>query len=179
MKAKEKIYQYIVNQEWNEAIILLSKELSEDNENHWLLATLGISYFGLKDYSNALQYTEKAIQLAPNCPLTLNYYAAALSMKERKQEAIDIWQKLINTELKQIAFDECGEGLRFAKSLINDCRVEIGTAYNALGDKTKAISFYNNYLENRQRGIYSNFTKKEILNEIKELENEISKSKHL
>ena len=52
--------------------------------------------------------------------------------------------------------------MRFAKSLTNDIRVRIGKSYLETGEKQKALNYFKKHLQHRQRGLFSNYTKREI-----------------
>ncbi len=155
---------------WLKSKELLEQELIKFPDDHFLLTQLGEVYYEMRQYVEAKTYTEKAYKLAPNCPLASNNYAVVLYMHEEHDKAIKIWQQLLSRSIEEIAYEECGEGISFAKSLINDIRFRIGDAYLAKGDKLNALKYYKYHLANRKRGQYSNFSKREVEKEIKELE---------
>lgn len=111
--------------------------------DHWLLSRVGTTYYEEMNYSKALQYSLKAVKISPNCPLVLWDYAGALDMQGREGEAIKIWKSLIKRGIESIAYDECGEGLTWARSLVNDCYYRIGKSYLKLGNK----SFGKKYIQ--------------------------------
>ncbi len=157
-------------EDYESAKKILTKEIEEYPNDHWLLAELAISYYELRDYKTALIYSGKAIKLAPDCPLTMDYHAIILFANEETEKSLEIWSKLLNKDVEDIAFGQCGEGKRFAKSLINDVRFRLGDVHLKLNDKKNALDYYKDHLNNRQRGIYSNFLKKEVEKEIASLE---------
>lgn len=162
--------EFIMQEDWQNAKLLLEKELQKYTDDHFLLTQLGEVYYEMQEYETALKYTQKAVELAPDCPLALNNHAVVLYINERNNEAIEIWEMLLNKSIDEIAHGDCNEGVKFAKSLQNDTRFRIGDAYLALNQKKKALNFYKDHLSHRQRGLFSNFTKREVENEIKELE---------
>jgi len=166
----EVLNQCIMEEDWQKAKEILENELRNFPEDHFLLTQMGEVYYEMRDYNKALIFTQKAVEIAPNCPLALNNHATVLFMHERYEEAQQIWKNLLKKGVSEIAQDECAEGIRWAKSLLNDIRFRVGDTYLALGNSPKALQFYQLHLENRQRGQFSNFSKKEILEEIREIE---------
>lgn len=163
------VNQYFDNKDYHSAIGLLKEELKKLPNDHWLNAQLAISYYELRDYKTALQFSEKAVQLSPNCPLALDYHASILLTNGKVEEALHIWNNLLDKDLNEIAYGECGEGIRFAKSLLNDVRFSVGDAYMELNNKEKALSYYKSHLANRQKGIFSNIKRSEVLKEISKI----------
>ncbi len=161
---------YIMNEKWDEAKKILKDELEKTPEDHWLITQLSEIYYEKHDYETALKLSTKAIKLAPNCPLVINDYALHLYMHEKDDLAIENWNKLLQEGVEKIAYGECGEGLQQAKSMLNDVRMRMALSYSETGQKNKALFFYKEHLNNRKRGLYSNFTKKEVEKEIKKLE---------
>lgn len=164
------INQYFDNEDYHSAIVLLKEELARLPDDHWLNAQLAISYYELRDYKAAIQFSEKAVQLSPNCPLALDYHASILLANEKVEEALHIWNNLLDKDVNEIAYGECGEGIRFAKSLLNDVRFSIGDAYVELNNKEKALYYYRSHLANRQKGIFSNVKRSEVLKEIEKID---------
>ena len=160
----------IMNEEWDNAKLILEKELEKSPDDHWIITQLSEVYYEMRDYDKALELSTKAIELAPDCPLAMNDNALHLFMHEKDNEAIEIWDKMLKKGVEEIAFGKCGEGLRNAKSLLNDVRMRIGLSYFETGQNEKALLYFKEHLNNRQRGLYSNFTKQEVENKIHEIE---------
>jgi len=164
------VNDYIMNEDWDKAKEILEKELKKSPEDHWIITQLSEVFYEMRNYDKALELSTKAIELAPDCPLVMNDNALHLYMLEKDSEAIVIWNKMLKKGVEKIAYGECGEGLRNAKSMLNDVRMRIGLSYFETGQKEKALFYFKEHLNNRQRGIYSNFTKQEVAKKIKELE---------
>ena len=162
----------IMGDKWNEAKDLLLLELKEDKNDHWTLTQLSLVYYELRDYKKALEYSRKAMRVEPECPLVLNDYGRNLYANGKYIEAIKIFETLISRDIDKIAYDDCGEGLKFAKFLVNDSMAMIALCYKMEGEVEKAIEYFKKHLANRRRGTYSNFTKKEIVSYIANLEKE-------
>ena len=162
--------KYTIEENWAQAKKLLENELKKEPNDHWLLTQISEVYYEMRNYQKAIELSKKAIELAPECPLVLNDHALHLYMHEEDDKAIKIWDKLLKKGVEKIAQGECGEGLRNAKSLLNDVRIRIGKSYLETGQKEKALNYFQEHLNNRQRGLFSNFTKKEVEAEIKNIE---------
>lgn len=160
LEAKEK---------WQEAIALAKSLLKEVPEDHWLLTRISSSYYEARQYRNALKYAKKSLVLAPNCPLALWDFAGALDMLKESRKAIEIWKKLLRKGVEKIAFDECGEGLRWTESLLNDCRYRIGCSYSDLGKKKLAIKYLKAHLAHRRAGLPSLYSRQQVKRELSNL----------
>ena len=164
------VNEYFDQEDYRAAISLLQKEIAQHPDEHWPYAQLAISHYELKEYEAALRHSEKAMSLSPNCPLTLDYHASILLANGQTEQALAIWKQLLRKNLDEVAYGECGEGMRFAKSLLNDVRFSVGDAYLELKDKEKALFYYKAHLGNRQKGIFSNLKRSEVVSEINQLE---------
>lgn len=122
--------------------------------DHWLLSRVGTTYYEEMNYSKALQYSLKAVKISPNCPLVLWDYAGALDMLGREAEAIKIWKSFLKRGIESIAYDECGEGLTWARSLVNDCYYRIGNSYLKLGNKSLGKKHIKTHIDNRVQHKY-------------------------
>ncbi len=163
------INNYFDIEDYSASKKLLNKSLEKFPNDHVLLSQLAITHYELREYNTALEIIKKAKIEAPTCPLVQNYSAIILYIHEKDHEAIKVWESLLSRGLQDIAFGKCGEGIRATKSLFNDIRMRLGKAYLVINDKQKAKKYFKMHLENRQRGLFSNFTKKEVENEYKNL----------
>jgi len=170
-----KLEKFTQNQQWHEAVELLENELLTHQTDHWLLTQLGEVYYEAKNYNKALEFTQLAIDYAPHCFLAQNNYAVALYINERYEDAIKIFVNMVNQSPNELVEQDCNEGLQNTLSIINDCRFRLGDCYLALQNQKIALDYYQLHLQNRKKGLFSNFTKKEVLQEIKALEQEIVK----
>jgi tetratricopeptide (TPR) repeat protein len=157
---------YFSNDKLDSAKKLIKKELKNYPNDHFLLTSLGNVHYELFEYTKAIEYTQEAIEIAPNCPLTINNHAVVLFMHEKYEQAIDLWLKILE---KKLHSKECTEGKKITKSLLNDTRVRLADAYKEKGNNEKALFYYKAHLENRKKGVFSNFTKKEIIREVDNL----------
>ena len=167
------IEKYIEKENWAKARNEIRKELKTDKDNHWLITRLGLTFYEEKEYKRALHYSEKAKKLAPNCPLVLWDYAGTLDMLGKEKEAIKVFQKIINKGIEEIAYGECGEGIRWAKALYADCFYRLALSYLRIGQKRKAKENFEKHFVNRGRGIPSIYKINEVKKKYKKLLNAI------
>src|SRR5579863_2380554 len=141
-RAAATIERAIAANDWLKARRLIREGLRKNRDDHWLLTRLSLTYYEQKQYRKSLQYVVQALQIAPYCPLAVWDYAGTLDMLNRKKKALQIFQWLISWGEKGIAFGECGEGLRFARSLVADCYYRIARIYEERRERAKAIRAY-------------------------------------
>jgi tetratricopeptide (TPR) repeat protein len=154
---------------WAEARKLLAPELARDPDDHWLLARMSAVYYEQRKYHKAFELIEKAHQAAPNCPLVLWDMAGTLDMLGKKEQAIQIYLRLIERGVESIAHDECGEGIRWARSLVTDYYYRLAQCYLDRGQKTRAVNCMRTYLERRALGAQSIYSRKEAKKQLAQL----------
>jgi tetratricopeptide (TPR) repeat protein len=149
-------------EDWAEARRRIRAALDQAPEDHWLITQLAMTHHEERRYDEALELNERAVQLAPRCPLVLWNQASILDMLGRTDEALDLWKRLLTLGPEAVARDECGEGLRWARSLLNDCLYRIGLCYQKKGNHDAALRWLYYHLGNRQRGIKSIYELKDV-----------------
>lgn len=158
------VNNFFDNSEWEKAKIYIEKELLEAPNDYWLISTLAITYYELRDYVKALSLSENALSINPKDYLVLDYHACILSVIPGKElVAIKFLKKIVKTDINKMAYGPTGEGMKWAKSIINDCRVRLAMVYHSINKVKEAILYLNEHLVYRERGIFSNFTKNEVL----------------
>ena len=145
----------------------MMKKLRRKPKSHWLLTRLSSTYYEERKYSKALALCKRAVKLAPVCPLALWDYACTLDMTGNCKKAIAIWKKLLRRGADAVAYNECGEGLRWARSLLNDCKYRIGIAYRKMGNRRLATSFLRKHCEGRSPSIPSIYKLSLVKRELK------------
>jgi len=148
--------------EYKKALPLILKELKKDPDNAFLLDRLSMIYYEQHKYRKALAASKKANELVKNDPLYIWNYACDLMMVGRKEDAIQQFKRILKKGLQTVAFGKGGEGLQWAKSLVNDCRGCIGECYGDLKDYPLAIKWIRSHLRNRRAGIPSIFKAEEV-----------------
>jgi tetratricopeptide (TPR) repeat protein len=147
---------------WPKARKLIQNELRQDRNDHWLLTRLGLTYYEEHQYHAALWLAQKALQIAPYCPLVIWDDAGSLEMLGRGGEALKLYRRLLRWGEERIAFCECGEGLPWARSLIADSYYRIGCILEKKGRRKRALTAYEEYLSRRQRGHRSIYSLRDV-----------------
>lgn len=149
-----KAEKYLFENKFSQSRKIFQPILEKHPKDHWLLSRVGTTYYEEMNYSKALKYSLKAVKISLNCPLVLWDYAGVLDILGRKPEAIKIWKSLIKRGIEAIAYDECGEGLVWARSLVNDCCYRIGNSYLELGKKSLGHKYIQMHIDNRVQHKY-------------------------
>jgi tetratricopeptide (TPR) repeat protein len=147
---------------WVRARRLIRQGLRRKLDDHWLLTRLSLTYYEQRQYRKSLQYVIEALQVAPYCPLAVWDYAGTLDMLRRKKKALQVYQWLISWGEDTIAYGECGEGIRFARSLIADCYYRIALIHEERREPAKAVRAYKQHLRCRKLGIRSIYPLSEV-----------------
>jgi predicted Zn-dependent protease len=155
--------------DWQSARTLIRNALKRDPLNHWLLSRLALTYYEQKQYRRALHYDIKALQIAPYCPLAIWGYAGTLDMLERSKEALVLFKWLVSCGEPDLAYGDCGEGIRAARSLIADCYYRIAQIQEESGQRKKALAAYAEHLARRRRGTRSIYPLREVRARYKKL----------
>ncbi len=170
LKISNKIDKYIKNGDFAPAIEILQQEIKITPNDHWLYAQLSIIYYKKNEFIVALEFSQKALALDAECPMALNFHAFILFANKKIVRARKSWEKLIDKDLDNIAYGKCGEGIKYAKSIVNDARYMIAQLYLEVDDKEKALEYFKSHLRKRKRGIFSKFNKKVVEREIRKIE---------
>lgn len=160
--AGEMIERAIAASDWARARQLIRRELRQRPDDHWLLTRLSLTYYEQKQYRRSLQYVVQALQTAPYCPLAVWDYAGTLDMLNRKKKALEIFQWLVSWGEERIAFGDCGEGIRSARSLIADCYYRIARIHEERREASKAVRAYKQHFLRRERGARSIYPLSEV-----------------
>jgi tetratricopeptide (TPR) repeat protein len=112
-------------EDWVGARRVIEAVLRHKPKDHWLLSRLALTYYEQREYEKALYWDAMALQEAPYCPLAIWGYAGSLDMLRRFSEALSLYRWLLSWDEKELAYGDCGEGIRRARSLIADCHYRI------------------------------------------------------
>jgi len=165
----KEIESFIINELWGDARTLILEKLTTESQSHWLWTRLSLTYYEQYDYETALKYSEIARKISPKCPLVLWDYAGALEMLQRNRPALRTYQKLIGRGIDSIAFDECGEGIRWARSLIADSHYRAAHCCRKTGKIDDARNHFESHMALRGPGCRSIYNLNEVRGEIAKL----------
>jgi hypothetical protein len=170
MKPEDDIEICFRDLKWREARKLILTELALFPRSHWLTTRLSTTYYEERKYKKALVVSKRALKLDPQCPLILWDYACVLDMLGEEKSAIAVWKRLLRRGEKAVAFDKCGEGIRWARSLLNDCRYRIGVSFLDVGNKVLGKQYMVEHLRYRRPGIPSSYSMKDVREAMKRCE---------
>lgn len=176
------IVKALKEERYKDAIKLIRAAQKISPNSHWLWACLSTSYYELHQYALAVKYGWNAINIAPNCPLTIWYYGTALDMLGRRRgdkgalDAAELTFKgLLGFGWRYMAFvDPCGEGESQAKALLNDARYRLALIYWHRKDYKTALRWAKLHLRMRTKGQKSIYTKKLVTADIAKIEKEMA-----
>jgi tetratricopeptide (TPR) repeat protein len=159
----------IKRNQWSKARKLIQEELVSTPTSHWLWMHLSLTYYEQKHYEKALQCSQRAVAYKPDCPLALWHYAGSLYMSGSEDAALAIWTLILNNDLEEVAYGECGEGMDWAMQLLNDVHYRIGKYYQHKGQNDLARISFEKYLHNRGHGVGSIYDRKAVKKYLAEL----------
>jgi tetratricopeptide (TPR) repeat protein len=161
-----KIERLISVEDWPAARRAVRAELRSSPNDHWLLTRLGLTYYEERRYKQALKYSLRALEEAPNCPLALWDYAGSLEMLDQAEAALKVYLLLVHRGIQRIAFGDCGEGLAWARGLIADCHYRMAHCYTALRRPKMAIKSLKSHIGLRGPGCRSVYSLVEVREEL-------------
>lgn len=148
---------------------MLERILAKDPDNYWAISNYAIIHYEIKNYKEALKFSKKAMQHGKRDPLILNYHAVILKANNNIKKAIEIWESLLERDIYLIAFKDCTEGLKWAKSLLNDIRYNLSLAYFEVNDFKQARRLIRDHLKYRKQGQFSLYSKKDAIRMLEKL----------
>jgi predicted Zn-dependent protease len=155
------LVKLIKQKKFKAAEILLRKELAESPEDCYILTQLANVLWNRYKDQDALCYADKAKELSPTNPLLMFTRGRILWSLEKYEPSILEWDQILN--MKELDIAENEYGIRWAKSIINDARYyKANCLYHLYRDK-EALPIMTKHLQCRERGIVSDFSKKEAI----------------
>lgn len=144
--------------------------LSEKSDDYYFLAELSNACYQLLKYKEALTYAQKAYQLAPNDYWIRYIYGCALLSKNKFDEAAEMFDSINACDVDFLANYEHGEGKRWAESLQNDSRYMRACVYEQECYHLAARDLFLLHKSLRKRGLYSNFSMRQVNNHLRTLD---------
>ena len=108
--------------DWNGIITMLKRYASNYPNEYYIFQQLAQTYYikCIGQFQLAYQCAEKAFNMEPDDDLNIYTYACSLYYVGRLDESFDLFSRITFKDVDAIAYGEHGEGLLYAKSLIND-----------------------------------------------------------
>src|SRR5208337_2076743 len=156
-RAGDLIEKAVKAENWVGARRLIRAELKSSPKDYWLLSRLALTYYEQRQYKHALHWEVKALLEAPYCPLVIWGYAGTLDMLGRYNESISLYRYLLSWGEEQLAYGDCGEGIRRARSLLADCNYRIARIWEEKRQWKRAAAEYERYLSKRKDGCGSTY----------------------
>lgn len=129
---------------WAAARELITRDLSADPDNHWLLTQLGVTLYEQRRYADALAPLWKSLGIVPDCPLTRWNLAGALDAVGNPGLAARIYAGLLASTTSPDD-DPCWESREWADALKTDCVFRLGVCYRHLGRTSRALECFHQY----------------------------------
>ncbi len=82
----------------NEAIEMLEKAYSRENNDPYIIDSIGWAYYLINDYVKAEQFLKRAVQLMPDDPIVNDHYGDILWKLNRKIQARYFWSMVLKMQ---------------------------------------------------------------------------------
>lgn len=110
---------------------------------------------------------------------TLFVKARVYQNAERISEAIPIWRMIVSASIKDISKSLELPGLKSARTISNDAKFYLANCLYSQFRDEKALLLVNDHLANRKKGVYSDFTLREVRDYKRMLEWTLSKPRNI
>ena len=82
----------------NEAIEMLEKAYAQENNDPYIIDSIGWAYYLVDDYIKAEEFLKRAVQLMPDDPIVNDHYGDILWKLDRKIQARYFWSMVLKME---------------------------------------------------------------------------------
>lgn len=144
--------------------------LAKEPDEYYFLAELSSASYVLGKYREALTYAQKAYQIAPDDYWVRYIYGCALFYKKKLDEAAEMFDSVISCDVVYLANSEHGEGKKWAESLINDSRYMRACVFEQECYHIEAREMFLLHKKLRKRGLYSDFSMRQVNNHLRDLD---------
>jgi len=154
--------------DWNGLITMLKRYASRYPNEYYIYQQMASIYYidRIGKYQLACQCAEYAYNMEPDDDLNVYTYACSLYYVGRLDESLSLFLKISSKDINAIAYGEHGEGILYAKALINDSIYMMGVICQDKHQYNEAKEHFMKHLANRRRGQFSDFTKKQVMSHI-------------
>ena len=121
---------------------------------HWPMVKLSFIHGLLNEQEKALRIITDVLCLYDGCQYAQFYFARVLFARGQRNDAIEIWEKIVKKGAARVARAKCtcSEGFVWAEHLVADCKCSLGLAYASEGREAEAVYWLGQYEQDRQRG---------------------------
>ena len=154
--------------DWNGMITMLKRYVSRYPNEYYIYQQMAQTYYieSIGKYKLACQCAEYAYNMEPDDDLNVYTYACSLYYVGRLDESLNLFLKITSKDINAIAYGEHGEGILYAKALINDSIYMMGAILQDKHQYEEAKELFMKHLANRRRGQYSDFAKKQAMSHL-------------
>ena len=174
---QERLSELKATKKWSELVAFLEKECLLHENDPFILTELSGAYIMIKEYQKALTAAQKAYQLQSDDVLMIYNYGDSLTCLDRYEEAVVIFDNILKKSISRVAYGFPGEGMRWTMGVFNDARFLKGICLREMGDFIRARRYIKLHLTKRRPGVYSDFSKRQVLKEYNKTLDLIEKSK--
>ena len=82
----------------NEAIEMLEKAYEQENNDPYIIDSIGWAYYLINDYIKAEKFLKRAVQLMPDDPIVNDHYGDILWKLDRKIQARYFWSMVLKMQ---------------------------------------------------------------------------------
>ena len=162
--------------EWNGLVDLLMPVCQRYKMEYYFFYEISRAYYQLRNFSEALKYADAAYDIEKHDVIVLYARGMALHGCERHAEALDMFDRILRKNAKRTAYGIHGEGM-WTFATFNDARYMKSVCFMEMGDYIRARRYIKLHLTKRRRGMYSGFSKRQVLKRYNKLLDLIEKSK--
>ena len=162
------------NSKWQVLKTYLIEMKMKYPSEYFICTELSNAYHMLGMYKESEQASLEAMRLEPNDVLVVYNYAVALYSNEKFSEAIVQLNRILKRKIDTIAYGVHGEGMKWAMSIKNDSLYLKAICQLNLGKLKEAYKLIVKHLAQRRRGVYSDFTKKQVTRKEQYIINELN-----
>ncbi|MCR4811461.1 MAG: hypothetical protein K5867_02555 [Bacteroidales bacterium] len=155
----------------SEAKAFIWSECKKYPEEFFLWTSLTQTCLRLGENELAIKYSNKAMELCGgDDDLVLYNHICSLVNNKMYTEALPYCEIILKKSIDAIA--DKGDGVRWAKSIRNDTMYLKAVCLSHSCKNSEALCLFEHLLTIRQRGVYSDFSKRQIIKKISILKND-------
>lgn len=130
----------------------------EAPDDHRLWARLALNWVEAHTPEHAAKVLDRALLLAPTCPMLLWYRAGVFELLGQDDTARVTYLLLLEQGVDGLAAGECGLGRTLAEGLMSDCFHRLALLDEARGRTREASAWYAEHLASLGEGRHGVYT---------------------